>query len=71
VRSYVYLGGAFLVVDVLGNMARFGLREPIWGAVFLTGVGLALVGGWVFFVSRREALLARYQKVQSLMAGWE
>jgi hypothetical protein len=71
VKAYVYLGSAFLVVDVLGNMARFGLRQPFFGGLFLTLLGFALVGGWIFFVSKREELVRRYLAVQTLLADWE
>jgi hypothetical protein len=71
VKVYVYLGAAFLVVDVLGNMARYGLRSPTLGATFLTLVGLVLLGGAAFFNLRRSELLARYRLVQDLLAQWE
>jgi hypothetical protein len=71
VKAYVLLGSAFLVVDVLGNMVRFGLQSPVLGGVFLTLVGLALVGGWVAFQAQRDTVLKRYQSMQDLLAGWE
>lgn len=71
VRVYVYLGAAVLVLDVLGNMARYGLHQPVLLGVMLTLLGFVLVGGWIYFISKREELLRRYAAVQALMREWE
>jgi len=71
VRSYVYLGSAALIVDVLGNMVRYSLHERLLLGLMLTLMGFVLVGGWVFFLSKREELLRRYAAIQALMREWE
>ena len=70
IRAYVALGGAFLVVDLLGNLIRLGIQQPLWGGVILTSLGLVLVAGWVFFTLKREELLRRYRALQDLLKDW-
>ncbi|HCF58720.1 MAG TPA: hypothetical protein DFS52_12100, partial [Myxococcales bacterium] len=71
VRAYLYLGTAFLVTCVLGNMLRFGLQHHQAGAAFLTALGLLVVGFMIFFSARREELLRKYRKVEALLAEWQ
>ncbi|MBS2027035.1 MAG: hypothetical protein JST54_03940 [Deltaproteobacteria bacterium] len=71
VKSYVYLGTAVLVLDVLSYGARRGLHNGLVLGIMLTLLGFMLVGGWVFFLSKREELLRRYAAVQALMRDWE
>jgi hypothetical protein len=71
IRSYVYLGSAFLVTCVIANLARFGMRDHRVGAAFLTLLGLMVVGFMVLLSAHREKLLLRYSRVRSLLATWE
>jgi len=71
VRSYVYLGTAFLVTSIAANLIRYGVREPRVGALFLSGLGLAVVGFMVFVTTRRSELVARYQQARSMLERWE
>lgn len=71
VRSYVYLGTAFLVTSVLSNLIRFGVREPRVGALLLSTLGLAVVAFMVVVTTRRSELLQRYQRVQTMLQAWE
>jgi len=71
IRSYVYLGTAFLVTCVVANLARFGMRDHRIGAAFLTLLGLMVVGFMVLLSAHREKLLTRYSRVRSLLATWE
>jgi hypothetical protein len=71
IRSYVYLGTAFLVTCVAANLARFGMRDHRVGAAFLTLLGLMVVGFMVLLSAHRERLLLRYARVRSLLATWE
>lgn len=71
IRSYVYLGSAFLVTCVIANLARFGMRDHRIGAAFLTLLGLMVVGFMVLLSAHREKLLLRYARVRSLLATWE
>ncbi|MBN1205429.1 MAG: hypothetical protein JXB05_10945 [Myxococcaceae bacterium] len=71
IRSYVYLGSAFLVTCIVANLARFGMRDHRIGAAFLTLLGLMVVGFMVLLSAHREKLLLRYARVRSMLATWE
>ena len=71
IRSYVYLGTAFLVVTVSANLVRYGLRDHRLGAVFLSALGLMVVGFMVLVSAQRAELLKRYERVRQLLQTWE
>ncbi|WP_227027520.1 hypothetical protein [Corallococcus soli] len=71
IRSYVYLGSAFLVTAVAANLVRFGMRDHRVGAAFLSLLGLLVVGFMVVLSAHRAALLQRYARVRELLATWE
>lgn len=71
IRSYVYLGSAFLVVTVATNLVRYGLRDHRLGAVFLSALGLMVVGFMVLLSAQRAELLRRYERVRQLLSSWE
>jgi hypothetical protein len=71
IRSYVYLGSAFLVTCIVANLVRFGMRDHRVGAAFLTLLGLLVVGFMVLLSAHRERLLKRYARVRSLLSTWE
>ncbi len=71
IRSYVYLGTAFLVVTVSANLVRFGLRDHRLGALFLSALGLLVVGFMVLVSAQRAELLKRYERVRQLLQTWE
>jgi hypothetical protein len=71
IRSYVYLGTAFLVTCIVANLARFGMRDHRIGAAFLTLLGLMVVGFMVLLSAHRERLLRRYSRVRFMLSTWE
>jgi hypothetical protein len=71
IRSYVYLGTAFLVTCIAANLVRFGMRDHRVGAAFLSLLGLLVVGFMVLLSAHREKLLSRYARVRSLLSTWE
>ncbi len=71
IRSYVYLGTGFLVTTVVANLVRHGVRDPRLGAVFLSALGLLVVGFMVVFTARRAELAKRYHRVRRLLEQWE
>jgi hypothetical protein len=71
VRAYLYLGTAFLVTVVLGNMARYGLRDHRLGATFLTLLGLGIVGGMVYFTAKRTEVERRFRELQLYIGTFE
>jgi hypothetical protein len=71
VRSYVYLGTAFMVTSVVANLVRFGVREPRVGAIFLSSLGLLVVGFMVLVTTKRAELLERYKAARSMLQQWD
>ncbi|RKH67920.1 hypothetical protein D7W81_13215 [Corallococcus aberystwythensis] len=71
IRSYVYLGSAFLVTAVAANLVRFGMRDHRVGALFLSLLGLLVVAFMVTLSAHRATLLQKYGRVRDLLATWE
>ncbi|MFT3839894.1 MAG: hypothetical protein QM723_23105 [Myxococcaceae bacterium] len=71
VRSYVYLGTAFMVTSVVANLVRFGVREPRVGAIFLSSLGLLVVGFMVLVTTKRAELLERYKATRAMLQQWD
>jgi hypothetical protein len=71
VRSYVYLGTAFLVTCIAANLVRFGMRDHRVAAASLFMLGLLVIGAMVLLSAHRAALLQRYGRVRALLATWE
>ncbi len=71
IRSFVFLGTAFMVTSVVANLIRYGIREPRAGAIFLSGLGLLVVAFMVLVTTKRSELLARYKSVQAMLERWD
>ncbi len=71
VRSFVTLGTGFLVTTVLATLVRWGVREPRLGALFLSGLGLAVVAFMVLVTTKRHELLDRYKRVRGALERWD
>ena len=71
IRSYVYLGAAFGVTSVVANLIRYGVRDHRLGAVFLTALGLLVLGFMVLLNAQRAAFTRRLESLRARWAGWE
>ncbi|QDF07870.1 hypothetical protein BHS04_32405 [Myxococcus xanthus] len=71
IRSYVYLGTAFLVTCIAANLVRFGMRDHRIAAASLFVLGLMVIGSMVMLSAHRAALLQRYARVRAMLATWE
>lgn len=71
VRSFVTLGSVFLVTTVVATLVRWGVREPRLGALFLSGLGLAVVAFMVVVTTKKAELLERYKRVRGALERWE
>ena len=71
IRSYVYLGTAFLVTCIAANLVRFGMRDHRVAAASLFMLGLLVIGSMVMLSAYRAALLQRYVRVRELLSTWE
>lgn len=71
IRSYVYLGTAFMVTCIVANLVRFGMRDHRIAAASLFVLGLVVIGSMVLLSAHRAALLQRYARVRALLSTWE
>ncbi|NMO13413.1 hypothetical protein HPC49_08615 [Pyxidicoccus fallax] len=71
IRSYVYLGTAFLVTCIAANLVRFGMRDHRIAAASLFMLGLLVIGSMVMLSAHRAALLQRYARVREMLSTWE
>ncbi|MCA9669710.1 MAG: hypothetical protein KC503_29150 [Myxococcales bacterium] len=71
VRVYVLLGSCALLADLLLNMVRYGLQSRALGALFLTALGLLVVGAMVVFSLERERILRRYSAILAELRTWD
>lgn len=71
VRSFVTLGSVFLVTTVVATLVRWGVREPRLGALFLSGLGLAVVAFMVVVTTKKAELLERYKRVRGALERWD
>ena len=63
VRAFVYIGVAFLVINVLGQLGlQIHRQGGIVRAVILIAVGFVVLGGMIFFNIKREQILRRYRR---------
>ena len=66
VRAFVYIGCAFLVINVLGQLGlQIHNQAGIVRAVILIAVGVTVMGLMIFFNIKREALRQRYRSFVS------
>lgn len=71
VRSLVYCGTGFLLVDLLAMVVQSTSDSPtlLWGIGILTGVGLMALAAYC--ERHREQLLARIRMLSSELATWD
>jgi predicted membrane channel-forming protein YqfA (hemolysin III family) len=70
VKSFLYLGSAFLVLDVVVNLFRIGLEDRIIGMVFLFATGVLILVAAVFFNLKRDEVLGRYREIRGELEQW-
>jgi hypothetical protein len=71
IRSYVYLGTAFLVTCIAANLVRFGMRDHRIAAASLFMLGLLVISSMVMLSAHRATLLQRYARVRDMLSTWE
>jgi hypothetical protein len=70
IRSYLFMGAAFLVIDLATSMVRFGLEGQNETTIVLTALGLAIIGAMILFSFHRAAILDRARKVLGAVETW-
>ncbi|MDX2020973.1 MAG: hypothetical protein SF187_12100 [Deltaproteobacteria bacterium] len=63
-RAYLYLSFGALILDIVANVTRFGLRDRLTGALLGLGAGLVLLALGVIVARHKAQLLARYHELQ-------
>lgn len=71
IKPFIYVGIAFLVVNVIGQLGlQFHREAGVMRAIILIGVGLAVLAMMIFFNVHRERILRRYRRF-SVDETWE
>jgi hypothetical protein len=65
-RAYLYLGFAALLLDIVANLTRWGMRDRMTAGVLGVAGGIAMFALGIAVARHKEAVLARYRRV----AGW-
>ena len=71
IRAYLFFGVAFFTLDVVANLVRASLRDQRVGFVVLSGSGLAILGGMVYYTLRRDQLRALLRRYRAQLSRWE
>lgn len=71
VRSYLFLGAGFLVVDLATAIVRFGLSGQTAATIVLTGLGLALLASLVVWSLNRARIVGVARAFGLELAEWE
>ena len=71
IRAFLYVGVAFLVLNVLGQLLRFYPDQGFSRALILISLGAVITAGMVFFNLKREAILQRVRIMRADLAEWE
>ncbi len=62
IKAFIYVGLAFLVINVVGQLGlQFHYESGIIKAIILIGVGLLILAAMIFFNIHRERILRQYR----------
>ena len=65
IKPFIYVGIAFLVINVVGQLGvQFHREGGVVRAIILIGIGLAILGLMIFFNIHRERIIQRYRSFQ-------
>ena len=70
IKSYLFLGAGFLVVDLGTNLVRFGLSGQTAATVVLTGLGLAILAAMVTWSLHRAEIERRLARCLGDLESW-
>jgi hypothetical protein len=71
VRSFLHLGLGALAAALGWNLVRFGLHHSQFWALYLTGLGLLVLGGMVAITLNRDAVRRARHWVSAHLSAWE
>lgn len=70
-RDLFLMSAGFLVLDVISNLAFYGVHRPLLGWTLLTATGLGLTAAGVLFQLRRAELTALLSRIRAHLQDWE
>jgi len=70
-RELFLLSIGFLVLDVISNLAYYGVHRPVLGWTLLTVAGLCLTVSGIVFQLRRSQVRGLVAGVRATMADWD
>ena len=70
-RELFLLSIGFLVLDVISNLAYYGVHRPVLGWTLLTVAGLCLTVSGVIFQLRRTQVRGFVAEVRATLADWD
>jgi hypothetical protein len=70
-RELFVLSIGFLVLDVISNLAYYGVHRPVLGWTLLTVAGLCLIASGVVFQLRRAQVRGFVTGVRATLAKWD
>lgn len=65
-RAYLYVGFGALLLDIIVNLTRWGMRDRLTGGVLGVSAGTLLFAAGVVLARHKDRVLARYRRMQ----GW-
>ncbi|MEQ1567241.1 MAG: hypothetical protein ABMA64_16490, partial [Myxococcota bacterium] len=71
VKSFLHLGLGFLGAALGWNLIRFGLDHSQFWALYLTGLGVTVLGSMVALTLHRERVGALRARARAHVAAWE
>lgn len=70
-RELFVLSIGFLVLDVISNLAYYGVHRPVLGWTLLTLAGLCLTASGIVFQLRRGQVRGFVAGVRATLAEWD
>jgi hypothetical protein len=71
VRAYLFLGGAFLLLDIGAHVTFAGLRDQRLGFILMTVLGLGILGAMAALTLRRDAAQRWTRAARRVLREWD
>ena len=71
VRAFLYVGVAFLVLNVGAQLVEFYQEQRLGRALVLLVLGVVITGGMIAFNIKREAIMQRVRAMRTDLAEWQ
>ena len=71
VRAYLYLGVGFAAATLVTNLVRFGFEHSQFWALYLTLIGLSVLGMMIVSTVHRERIVAARVRFRAVVGEWE